>query len=60
MKRYIFVLLSFILISGCFSPAKTYYQDQTAETLTIEQIEQYEKNSSFDSDNYIWEDFQQQ
>lgn len=60
MKRYIFVLLSCILISGCsFIPQETYYQTNTYSKPTTTQIEQYEKTSSFDTDTFIWEDFQQ-
>lgn len=60
MKRYIFILSTiFCLVTGCVSSDETYYNNKDYNNQTSEQIEQYQKESSFNTDEFIWEEFRQ-
>lgn len=61
MKKIIIslCLITGLILSGCRpDPTKTFYRvDDYSEPMTVEEIDQYQKTNSFNTDEYIWESF---
>lgn len=60
MKKYIIsLLLTGLIFSGCRpDPTQEFYQNTDhSEPPTTEEINQYQKTNSFNTDEYIWEQF---